>query len=102
MENNNNNYYNLEKRYKKKESKDLFSIAKDLLDETTYSFFESTPNYEAMEGHEWSVYGKLGELETIVEILKDRIKPVLDDNNNLEGGAIKKRRKQRRKTMKRK
>ncbi len=106
MENNNNNYYNLEKRYKKKESKDLFSIAKELLDETTYSFFEVTPNYEAMEGHQWSVYGKLGELETIVEILKDRIKPILENefvNNNQGGGALKKKsKKQRRKTMKRK
>ena len=98
MSNNNNNFYNQEKRYKKKESKELFSIARNLLDETTYSFFEVTPNFEAMEGHQWSVYGKLNELETIVEILKDRIKPVsLNENNALEGGA----KKRKRKTMKR-
>jgi hypothetical protein len=99
MSNNNNNFYNLEKKYKKKESKELFSLASDLLNETTYSFFEVTPNFEAMEGHQWSVYGKLGELETIVEILKDRIKPVsLNENNLLDGGA----KKRKRRTMKRK
>ena len=97
--NNNNNFYNKEKKYKKKESEELFSIASDLLNETSHSFFEVTPNFEAMEGHQWSVYGKLDELETIVDILKDRIKPVyLNENNTLSGGA----KKRKRKTMKRK